>query len=259
MTYKHENVAKIVEKARAKDKITASELINFIFNDFYELHGDRAMEDDKAIIGGLAYFNGQPVTVISTDKGNTPQEKIERHFGCPTPAGYRKVRRLMKQAEKFQRPVLIFVNTAGAYPGVEAEEEGQGYSIAQNLITMSELKTPIITVITGEGGSGGALALAGSDSVWMLENSIYSVLSPEGFASILWKDSSRADEAAEILKLDPASLLKQHVIEGIIPESENHKMICDDIAKVLQDELDRLQKLSISELIEKRHQRFRKF
>ena len=154
---------------------------------------------------------------------------------------------------------MIFVNTAGAYPGVEAEEEGQGYSIAQNLITMSELKTPIITVITGEGGSGGALALAGSDSVWMLENSIYSVLSPEGFASILWKDSSRADEAAEILKLDPASLLKQHVIEGIIPESENHNMICDDIAKVLQDELDRLQKLSISELIEKRHQRFRKF
>lgn len=253
------NAAQIVEKARAKDKITAIELINGIFTDFFELHGDRATEDDPAILGGLAYFKDQAVTVISTNKGNSVKERLDCHFGCPTPAGYRKARRLMKQAEKFNRPVILFVNTAGAYPGKEAEEQGQGYSIAKNLMVMSELQTPIITIITGEGGSGGALALAGGDSVWMLENSMYSVLSPEGFASILWKDSKRAEEAAEVLQLYPEKLLKQKVIEGIIPECENHQKICDEIALVLQTELKRLQSLSIEDLLDQRHARFRKF
>ena len=190
MTKKEQTAAEIVKAARDKNKISARELIANVFDDFYELHGDRVMEDDLAMIGGIASFNGQPVTVIATDKGTTPQERSARHFGCPTPAGYRKAQRLMIQAAKFNRPVVVFVNTAGAYAGAEAEEQGQGYMIAQNLMVMSELKTPLITIITGEGGSGGALALAGGDSVWMLEKSIYSVISPEAFASILWKDSS---------------------------------------------------------------------
>lgn len=251
--------AEIVQAARAKDKITATELIENLFTDFFELHGDRALEDDPAIIGGIGMFDGQPVTVIATDKGNTPQERALKHFGCPTPAGYRKARRLMKQAEKFRRPVITFVNTAGAYPGAQAEEEGQGYSIAQNLMTMSELKTPLITVITGEGGSGGALALAGGDSVWMLEDSMYSVLSPEGFASILWKDSSRADEAAEVLQLSPTKLLEQNVIEGIIPESQDHQETCQAIKKVLQKEIARLQKMSLDALCQARIERFSQF
>lgn len=256
---KKQSAAEIVKAARAKDKVSARELINNIFDEFYELHGDRVMEDDAAMIGGLAFFNGQPVTVIATDKGTSPKERMERHFGCPTPAGYRKAQRLMKQAEKFHRPVVIFVNTAGAYAGAEAEEQGQGYMIAQNLMVMSELKTPLITVITGEGGSGGALALAGGDSVWMLEKSIYSVISPEAFASILWKDSSRAEEAAEALKISPTELLEHQIIEGIIPEDEDHCETCSAIADVLQTELQRLNALSVEELLAARHARFRKF
>lgn len=259
MVKKKQTAAEIVKAARDKNKISARELIAGIFDDFYELHGDRVMEDDPAMVGGIAFFNGQPVTVIATDKGTTPQERIERHFGCPTPAGYRKAQRLMVQAAKFNRPVIVFVNTAGAYAGAEAEEQGQGYMIAQNLMVMSELKTPLITVITGEGGSGGALALAGGDSVWMLENSIYSVISPEAFASILWKDSSRADEAAETLKISPTELLKRKIIEGIIPESQDHAETCMAIADVLQTEIQRLQKLSVEELLAHRHARFRKF
>lgn len=259
MTKKEQTAAEIVKAARDKNKISARELIANVFDDFYELHGDRVMEDDPAMIGGIALFNGQPVTVIATDKGTTPQERIARHFGCPTPAGYRKAQRLMTQAAKFNRPVVVFVNTAGAYAGAEAEEQGQGYMIAQNLMMMSELKTPLITIITGEGGSGGALALAGGDSVWMLEKSIYSVISPEAFASILWKDSSRADEAAETLKISPVELLKQQIIEGIIPESDDHTETCTAIADVLQTEIQRLQKLSLEELLAQRHARFRKF
>lgn len=259
MAEKQHKAAKIVKAARARDKISAAELINTIFDGFYELHGDRMDGDDRAIIGGLAEFNGQAVTVLATNKGQTIQERNLTHYGSPVPAGYRKARRLMKQAEKFKRPVIIFVNTAGAYPGASAEEEGQGYAIAQNLLVMSELKTPLITIITGEGGSGGALALAGGDSVWMLENSIYSVLSPEGFASILWKDSSRADEAAEVLQLSPQKLLQQRVIEGIIPENNDHQETCRAITKVLQSELSRLQKMSITELLSLRHQRFNRF
>ena len=259
MTKKEQTAAEIVKAARDKNKISARELIANVFDDFYELHGDRVMEDDPAMIGGIALFNGQPVTVIATDKGTTPQERIARHFGCPTPAGYRKAQRLMTQAAKFNRPVVVFVNTAGAYAGAEAEEQGQGYMIAQNLMVMSELKTSLITIITGEGGSGGALALAGGDSVWMLEKSIYSVISPEAFASILWKDSSRADEAAETLKISPAELLKRQIIEGIIPESDDHTETCTAIADVLQTEIQRLQKLSLEELLAQRHARFRKF
>lgn len=257
---KHDNsAAEIVKAARGQDKITARELIDNLFEDFYELHGDRVMEDDAAIVGGVASFRGLPVTVIATDKGSSPCERVERHFGCPTPSGYRKAQRLMKQAEKFKRPVITFVNTAGAYAGAEAEEQGQGYVIAQNLMVMSELKTPLITIITGEGGSGGALALAGGDSVWMLENSIYSVISPEAFASILWKDSSRSQEAAEVLKISPTELLQRNLIEGIISESNDHNKTCLAIADVLQTEIQRLRQLSTSELLETRHARFRKF
>ena len=249
----------IVKAARSKNKITASELITNIFSDFFELHGDRATADDPAIVGGIAYFEDQPVTIIATDKGDIPQEKVLRHFGSPTPAGYRKSQRLMKQAEKFKRPVITFVNTAGAYPGKEAEMAGQGFLIAQNLLTMSTLQTPLITIITGEGGSGGALALAGGDSVWMLANSIYSILSPEGFASILWKDSQRAAEAAEIMQLVPEKLLEQGVIEGIIPESSDPLVTCQAITKVIKSEFQRLQKLSLDELLQERHARFNKF
>lgn len=257
---KHDNsVAEIVKAARDQNKITARELIDNLFEDFYELHGDRVMEDDAAIIGGLAFFKGVPVTIIATDKGNSPRERVDRHFGCPTPSGYRKAQRLMKQAEKFHRPVIAFVNTAGAYAGTEAEERGQGYMIAQNLMIMSELKTPLVTIITGEGGSGGALALAGGDSVWMLENSIYSVISPEAFASILWKDSSRSQEAAEVLKISPNELLQRHLIEGVISESDDHSETCVAVANMLESEIQRLQRLSVSELLKARHARFRKF
>lgn len=196
---KKKTASEIVAAARGLKKVTANELIDGIFDDFFELHGDRKYSDDEAIIGGIALFNGIPVTVIATDKGGTPEERIAKHFGCPEPSGYRKSLRLMKQAEKFNRPIVTFVNTSGAYPGRSAEENGQGEAIARNLLEMSDLKVPIISFIYGEGGSGGALALACGDQVWMLEDSMYSILSPEGFASILWKDSKRADEAAEVM------------------------------------------------------------
>lgn len=251
------SAVEIVKAARANDKISNRELIDNLFDDFYELHGDRVMEDDPAIIGGVAFFNKQPVTVVATDKGTSPQGRILRHFGCPTPAGYRKSQRLMKQAEKFRRPVVLLVNVAGAYAGEEAEEQGQGYVISQNLMLMSELKTPLITIITGEGGSGGALALAGGDSVWMLEKSIYSVISPEAFASILWKDGSRIEEAAEILKIIPAELLERGIIEGIIPESDDHYETCMAVGEVIQKEIQRLSALSTEKMIMARHARFR--
>lgn len=214
-------LAKAYDTVKISRKITrptSRDFITHIFDDFIELHGDRNFRDDAAIVGGIASLNGIPVTVIGIQKGKTMEENIKCNFGQPHPEGYRKALRLMKQAEKFHRPVINFVNTGGAYPGVGAEERGQGEAIAKNLMEMANLKTPTISIIIGEGGSGGALALAVTDRVWMLENSIYAVLSPEGFASILWKDPSRAKEAADVMKITASDLLELGVIEKVIKE-----------------------------------------
>ena len=248
-----------VRIARKVSRPTSLDYITHIFEDFIEFHGDRNFADDKAIVGGIASLNGVPVTVIGIQKGKTMEENIERNFGSPHPEGYRKALRLMKQAEKFNRPIICFINTSGAYCGVGAEERGQGEAIARNLLEMSDLKVPIISFIYGEGGSGGALALACGDQVWMLEDSMYSILSPEGFASILWKDSKRADEAAEVMQLTPEALLKQEIIEGIIPESNSHRKVCKEIKKILAQELKNLTSLTKFELVKRRKERYRKF
>ena len=201
------DVARILKEARDQGRLTALDFAQGIFDDFIELHGDRNFRDDGAVIGGIGRLNGQAVTVVGIQKGKNLQDNLNRNFGQPHPEGYRKALRLMKQAEKFGRPVVTFINTAGAYPGVGAEERGQGEAIARNLMEMSDLKVPIIAIIIGEGGSGGALALAVADKVWMLENTIYSILSPEGFATILWKDGSRSEEAAELMKITSGELL----------------------------------------------------
>lgn len=249
----------IVGRARSDQKITGIEIINNIFDDFMELHGDRLSDDDPAIVSGIALFHNQPVTVITTNRGSNTSEKIKTHFGSAMPAGYRKSLRLIKQAAKFNRPVLCFVNTAGAFPSKDAEEKGQGAAIAQNILQISSLPIPIITVIYGEGGSGGALALACGDEVWMLEDSTYSILSPEGFASIMWKDSARAAEAAELMQMTPQKLLEKKIIDGIIPESDNHLQTCQAIDQVLWHHLKVLQKLDKEQLIQMRMARYRKF
>ena len=209
---------KIVQLARSQDRLTTLDYATQIFDDFIEFHGDRNFRDDGAILGGIASLAGRPVTIVGIQKGKGLQDNLDRNFGQPHPEGYRKALRLMKQAEKFGRPIITFINTAGAFPGSGAEERGQGEAIARNLLEMSDLKVPIIAIINGEGGSGGALALAVADRVWMLENAMYSILSPEGFATILWKDSSRAPEAAELLKITSKDLLKNGVIDKIISE-----------------------------------------
>ena len=231
-----------------------------MFDDFIELHGDRHYGDDGAVVGGIARLDDRPVTVIGIQKGKNLQDNLKRNFGQPNPEGYRKACRLMKQAEKFGRPVITFINTAGAYPGVGAEERGQGEAIARNLLEMSDLKVPIIAVIIGEGGSGGALALALADKVWMLENTMYAILSPEGFASILWKDGSRAPEAAELMKLTAGELLQMGVIDRIIPEHGYFSSeIVDMLKAALIEEIDSLSQLPLEELLEERYQRFRKY
>ena len=204
---------KIVQLARSQDRLTTLDYATQIFDDFIEFHGDRNFRDDGAILGGIASLAGRPVTIVGIQKGKGLQDNLDRNFGQPHPEGYRKALRLMKQAEKFGRPIITFINTAGAFPGSGAEERGQGEAIARNLLEMSDLRVPIIAIINGEGGSGGALALAVADRVWMLENAMYSILSPEGFATILWKDSSRAPEAAELLKITSKDLLKNGVID----------------------------------------------
>ncbi len=253
-----------VKIARLAARPTALEYINHCFTGFIELHGDRLFADDKAVVGGLAWFGDTPVTVIGIQKGRDIKENMERNFGQAHPEGYRKALRLMKQAEKFHRPVICFVNTSGAYCGVGAEERGQGEAIAKNLFELSRLKTPIISIIIGEGGSGGAIALATADRVWMLENSVYSILSPEGFASILWKDSSRAEEAADIMKITAKDLLELGAIEKIIDEvpggaSEDFEFTANLIKHSLMEELPKLTALSPEELIENRYKRFRAF
>lgn len=254
----------IVQLARDKDRWTSIDFFEEIFEGFQELHGDRLFGDDEAVVGGIAKLNGKPVTVIGIQKGRDLKENIQRNFGSPHPEGYRKALRLMKQAEKFKRPVITFINTAGAYCGVGAEERGEGEAIAKNLLEMSTLKVPIIAIIIGEGGSGGALALGLADEVWMLEQTIYVVLSPEGFASILWKDGSRAAEAAELMKLAATELHELDVVDRIIPETFNGEIISKQkvsrvIEKSLIEKLNELCRYSTEELIERRYQRFRKF
>ena len=254
------NIAKIVREAREQTRLTALDFATGIFDDFVELHGDRSFRDDGAVVGGIGWLGDQAVTVVGIQKGKSLQDNLNRNFGQPHPEGYRKALRLMKQAEKFGRPVVTFINTAGAYPGVGAEERGQGEAIARNLFEMSDLKVPIIAIIIGEGGSGGALALAVADRVWMLENSIYAVLSPEGFASILWKDGTRAMEAAELMKITSYELLDMQVVDKVISEvGLSSKELIKQVKEQLQAELDELGKLSLDQLIEERYQRFRKY
>ena len=254
------NIAKIVREAREQSRLTALDFANGIFDEFIELHGDRSFRDDGAVIGGIGWLSDQAVTVVGIQKGKSLHDNLKRNFGQPHPEGYRKALRLMKQAEKFGRPVVTFINTAGAYPGVGAEERGQGEAIARNLMEMSDLKVPIIAIIIGEGGSGGALALAVADRVWMLENSIYAVLSPEGFASILWKDGSRAMEAAELMKITSHELLEMGIVDKIILEEDfSSKELLACVKSELRAELDRLQGLPLDQLIEERYQRFRKY
>ena len=254
------DVTRILKEARDQGRLTALDFAQGIFDDFIELHGDRNFRDDGAVIGGIGRLNGQAVTVVGIQKGKNLQDNLSRNFGQPHPEGYRKALRLMKQAEKFGRPVVTFINTAGAYPGVGAEERGQGEAIARNLMEMSDLKVPIIAIIIGEGGSGGALALAVADKVWMLENTIYSILSPEGFATILWKDGSRAEEAAELMKITSSELLDMGIIDKIIPERGYFTSeILEAVKTAIVDELKELSQLSTEDLIEARYQRFRKY
>ena len=249
--------------SRSKDRPVGSDYIRAMFTDFQELHGDRLYGDDPAVIGGIARFGGQSVTVIVQEKGSSTRENIERNFAMPKPEGYRKALRLMKQAEKFHRPVICFVDTPGAFCGIEAEERGQGEAIARNIYEMSSLKVPVLTIIIGEGGSGGALALATSDEVWILENAVYSILSPEGFASILWKDSSKAKEAAKVMKLTSDCLKEQGIVDKVIFEPEhltreNLYRVTYPLETEMEVFLEHYQQMSEEELAEHRYQRFRK-
>ena len=250
--------------ARKMERPKALDYINEIFTNFIELHGDRNFGDDKSIVGGIAELDGLPVTVIGEQKGKNAKENIDRNFGMPNPEGYRKTLRLMKQAEKFDRPIITFIDTPGAYPGMGAEERGQGEAIAKNLMEMALIKTPIISIVIGEGGSGGALALAAGDRVWMLENSVYSILSPEGCASILFKDSSKSKEVAEIMKLTSYELLELGVIEKVIEEPKggaqnDFEKVALDIKTSLIEGFKELESMEIDELLSKRYERFRKF
>jgi len=243
-----------VTAARDKKRSTSLDLINGIFEEFLEMHGDRRFADDKAIVAGIAYLNNTPVTVIGIEKGHSIRERSMRNFGSSHPEGYRKALRQMKLAEKFNRPVICFIDTSGAYCGIGAEERGQGQAIAENLMEMSTLKTPVISIIIGEGGSGGALGLAVANEVWMLENATYSVISPEGCASILWKDSTKAPEAAECLKLTAQDLLEMKIIDKIITESD---LLIDGLRSQLTASLEKYGKMKAEKLIEHRYKRFR--
>ena len=253
---------KRVAAARAKGRPTGSDFIEHIFDGFVELHGDRRFADDKAIVAGVAMLNDMPVTVIAIDRGKDTKEKIKRNFGSAHPEGYRKALRQMKLAEKFNRPVICFIDTSGAYCGIGAEERGQAQAIAENLIEMMTLKVPIISIFTGEGESGGALGLAVADEVWMLENAVYSVISPEGCASILWKDASKTKEASECLKLTAEELLNLKVVERSIREpkdpKEGFEKVYQRLRRDLYSALCQGKKLSPEELVERRYQRFRR-
>jgi len=250
--------------ARKTTRPTALDFISEILTDFIELHGDRCFGDDAAVVGGLARLNGLPVTVIGIQRGHTLAENVQRNFGSAHPEGYRKALRLMKQAEKFGRPVITLINTSGAFCGVGAEERGMGEAIARNLFEMSLLRVPVISIIIGEGGSGGAIGLAAADRVWMLSNSVYSIISPEGCASILWKDSSRARDAAAIMHITADELFALGVVDKVFEEhpegAENDlSALADNIRGALVDELGALQSLGVETLLQNRYDRFRKF
>lgn len=251
-----------VALARHPQRPNIEDYISNLFTGFFEQRGDRACREDPAILGGIASFHGRSVTVIGTRKGKTLEENLRCNFGMPGPEGYRKALRLMQQAEKFRRPIITLIDTSGAYPGLEAEERGQGEAIARSLFEMSRLNVPVIAVITGEGNSGGALALAVGNRVLMLENAVYAILSPEGFASILWKDAQRAGEAAELMKLTAPELYRLGVIDEVVPEPENGAQ--SDPARMfrtldhaLQRHLAELSKESGGMLALHRYQRFR--
>lgn len=253
-----------VEIARHKDRPTGKFYIESIFKDFIEFHGDRRFAEDKSVIGGIASIEGTSVTVIAITKGSNTHENIERNFGMPNPEGYRKALRLMKQAEKFKRPIICFIDTPGAFCGVGAEERGQGEAIAKNLYELSRLRTPIISILAGEGGSGGALALAVADKVLMMENSIYSILSPEGFASILWKDSSRVKEAAEVMKITAKDLYDFGIADEIIKEprggaQKSPGKMASLIRNAIIESLNQLKTKDIELLVDERYNKFRRY
>jgi acetyl-CoA carboxylase carboxyl transferase subunit alpha len=251
-----------VQNARHPKRPTAKTLIKFLIDDFIELHGDRLYRDDPSMLCGLGLLGKTPVTVIAQEKGETTEDKIKRNFGMPHPEGYRKALRLMKQAEKFHRPVVLIIDTPGAYPGIGAEERGQASAIAANLTEMIRLKVPLIAIVLSEGGSGGALAIGVSDEIWMFENAIYSILSPEGFASILYKDSSLAKQAAGIMKLTAKDLFDYHIVDHIIPEvaeglhanSEfSFRILKEDLTKKINE----LKTKDINELLKSRYAKYR--
>lgn len=251
-----------VKIARAIERPTSLDFISAIFNKFMELHGDRVCRDDGAIVAGLATINDITVTVIGQQKGRNIKQNIKRNYGMPYPEGYRKALRLMKQAEKFNRPIICFIDTPGAFCGIEAEERGQGEAIARNLYEMSGIQVPILSIVIGEGGSGGALALAVANEVWMLENATYSILSPEGFASILWKDSKRADEAAEVMKITAEDLKDLKIIEQVILETEelcvdNIDTVAEQLRCGILDFIKRYHTKSKEEIVTERYERFR--
>jgi len=251
-----------VEIARNPKRKTALEYIDAIFDNFIELHGDRLYRDDKAMVCGIATLGEKSVTIIAEQKGRTTKENMERNFGMPNPESYRKAIRFLKQAEKFHRPVITFIDTKGAYPGVGAEERGQGEAIAKSMFEMARLKVPILAIVIGEGSSGGALAIGVANQVWMLENAIYSILSPEGYSSIVWKDPSRFEEAAEKMKLTAKDLKELKVIDKIIQEpveinDESFRKITETMKKEIQKELAKMEKMSEKELVEKRQEKFR--
>ncbi len=252
-----------VQVARHPERPTTYDYIGELFEDFIEFHGDRAFGDDAAIVGGIGSFGGEPVTIIGHQRGKDTKENVKRTFGMPHPEGYRKALRLMKQAEKFGRPVICMIDTKGAYPGRAAEERGQSEAIARNLVEMASLTVPVISIVIGEGGSGGALALGVANRIYMLEHSTYSVISPEGAASILWKDSAYAKEAAEAMKITAPDLLKMEIIDAIIPEvlgggHRDPKQQAENMKTILMNALQELGKLDADELVQDRYDKFRK-
>ncbi|KOM95418.1 acetyl-CoA carboxylase subunit alpha [Clostridium botulinum] len=260
--YASKNAWQRVTLARLKERPTALDYINIIFDDFIELHGDRSFSDDQSIVCGIGLLDNKSVTVIAQQKGKNLKDNIKRNFGMPKPEGYRKALRIMKQAEKFKRPVVCFIDTPGAFCGIDAEERGQGEAIARNLLEMSRLKTITLSIVIGEGGSGGALALGVADRVIMLENSIYSILSPEGFASILWKDASKAKDASEVMKITAEDLKGFNIIDKIIKEPtggahKNLNKMAETIKENIINEIEILKEYPLDVLLDKRYNKFR--
>lgn len=252
------NAYERVLRARDGKRPSGAYYIKNIITGFVEFHGDRKFADDGAIVGGIGYLNDTPVTVVAMERGTDITDRMKRNFGCPSPEGYRKALRLMKQAEKFKRPVICIINSPGAYCGIGAEQRGQGQAIAENLMEMMTLKTPVISLVTGEGGSGGALALSVADSIIMLENAVYSVISPEGCASILWKDSKKAPEAAQALKLTAHDLFTFGIADAVIAEeNRTEEEICAEIKNKISDEIKRISALSVDDMCNLRYNKFR--